>query len=89
MERLCKYKIKYRCSFFLEFFENSTTDIVWAGRFMRIDVFNSLLMPGVDMASGGMFGCVLVPLSGIGSSDSDVKTEQRMSQCTMSKSALM
>jgi hypothetical protein len=31
--------------------------------------------PGVDMVSGGMFGCLLVPLSGIGSSDSDVKTD--------------
>jgi len=32
-------------------------------------------MPGVDMVSGGMFGCLLVPLSDIGSSDSDVKTD--------------
>jgi hypothetical protein len=27
------------------------------------------------MVSGGMFGCLLVPLSGIMSSDSDVKTD--------------
>jgi hypothetical protein len=38
-------------------------------------LFNSFLMSGVDMVSGGMFGCLLVPLSGIGSSDSDVKTD--------------
>jgi hypothetical protein len=37
-------------------------------------LFNSFLMQGVDMVSGGIFGCLLVPLSGIGSSDSDVKT---------------
>jgi hypothetical protein len=36
---------------------------------------NSFLMPGVDMVSGGIFGCLLVPLSGIGSSDSDVKND--------------
>ena len=34
----CKYKAKNRCSFFLENFENSTTDIVWVGSFMRIAV---------------------------------------------------
>jgi hypothetical protein len=38
-------------------------------------LFNSFLMPGVDMVCGGMLGCLLVSLSGIGSSDSDVKTD--------------
>jgi hypothetical protein len=43
-------------------------------------LFNSFLMSGVDMVSGGMFGCLLVPLSGIMSSDSDVKTDCKNSE---------